>query len=79
MKSFDALICVCFVLAHVLVPRVSELSELLPLDLLHINELLILALLHAPHLTSVLDLSKVANFDRAPFGFEVIYLSVALV
>jgi hypothetical protein len=50
LQPLHWMVRICFVLAHIAIPRVCELLELLPLNILHMSQLLVLVLLHAANL-----------------------------
>jgi len=78
-QTVNRLISVRFIFTHVAVPGFSELRELFSLDLLHIDELLILALFHAAHLACVLNLGEQCNLLLATFSFEIVKFAMALI
>ena len=68
-----------FVLLHIAVPRLRELLELLPLNLLHICELVRLGGSHASHLPLVFKSLEQRHLFTASFCLKVVQLIMALV
>ena len=77
-QAINRLVCIGFVLAHITVPSFSEFCELLPLDLLDVDQLLVLGFFHASHLPGVFNLWQKLHFLLAAFCLEIIQFSMTL-